>query len=97
MAGGRPPFVDIWLCSGGVTEADVWLCYDPGNKTDMWQPRHPGEAGATRHTAVTICIDEIRDSAVLVARWLLSLEVKHKINGKVSNPHSCLSRQILKQ
>lgn len=46
-----------------------------------WQP---GEAGAARHTAVTICIDEIGDLAVPVAGWLLPLEVKHKINVKVS-------------
>lgn len=49
--------------------------------------RHPGEAGATRHTAVTICIDEIGDLAVPVAGWLLPLEVKHKINFKVSQGH----------
>lgn len=46
--------------------------------------RQPGEAGAARHTAVTICIDEIGDLAVPVAGWLLPLEVKHKMNVKVS-------------
>lgn len=79
LAGGRPPIVDIWLCSGRVTEADVWLCYDPGNKTDMWQSCIQ-RSRCCHHTAVTICIDEIRDSAMLDVRWLLSLKAKPKIN-----------------
>lgn len=59
--------------------------------------RHPGEAGATRHTAVTICIDEIGDLAVPVAGWLLPLEIKHKINVESERrPRSCAALAHLK-
>lgn len=58
--------------------ADVWLCYDPSNKTDMWLSCI--QRSRCRHrTAITICTDEIRDSAMLDVRLLLSLQGKHKI------------------
>lgn len=78
LAGASPQTRDAWLCGGRVSEADVWLCYDPGNKTDMWL-RCIHRSRCCLHTAITICIDEIRDSAVVDVRWLLSLKVKHKI------------------
>lgn len=79
LAGASLPTVDTWLCSGRATEADVWLCYDPGNKTDMWLSCIQ-RSRCCHHTAITICTDEIRDSAMLDVRWLLSLKVKHRIN-----------------
>lgn len=75
LAGVIPPTVDAWLCSRRVTVADVWLCYDPGNKTDVWLCCIK-RSRCCHHTAITICIDEMRDSAMLGVRWLVSLKVK---------------------